>query len=216
MTSFKLRTSINHGFNRARKHLATPAAVLLLVVVMVTPAFPDVVSVEIRNNGFGDGSISPGPSFSIEDAAGPAVCGICFPGTHPGGTTFLLNLFDTDINTTHAGQLNFHGPATWDQPQGDPSDPLVITFPVTFDGWFTSLSGPLTNLVGNGTGSIHLDSVDNTSGIAGPGDGRFYLHSKYDVVATVMPEPSTALFLLTGLAGLLWLKRRSLSMIKSA
>lgn len=184
--------------------IATPTGVLLFFLVMSTPAFANmIVSATIGNNGNGSGSVTPGlPSFFIQDAAGPGVCGICSPGTQPGGTSFHLNLIDTTIGSTYHGHLNFHGPATWQQPPGDPQSPLVITFPVTFDGSFSLLSGgPPTDLVGSGTGSIQL-------GLPVTGDARLYLSSTYAVTATVMPEPGTALLLVSGVAVLLWPKRR--------
>jgi hypothetical protein len=73
---------------------ATPIAVLLFFLVMSTSAVADMinVSVTIGNQGNGSGSVTPGlPSFLIQDAAGPGVCGICSPGTHSGGTSFSLN-----------------------------------------------------------------------------------------------------------------------------
>src|SRR5207237_5425532 len=111
------------------------------------------VSVTIGNQGNGSGSVTPGlPSFLIQDVAGPGVCGICSPGTHSVGTSFSLNLVDTTIRNTNQRQLNFHVPATWDQPTGDPTSPLAIVFPVTFDGSFGLLGGPLTALVCTGPG----------------------------------------------------------------
>jgi hypothetical protein len=80
----------------------------------------------------------------------------------------------------------------------------MVTFPVTFDGSFSFLGGPPTNLVGSGTGSILLD----TPGGLAPGAARFYLSSTYTVTATAVPEPGTALLLLTGVAVLLRPKRQ--------
>jgi hypothetical protein len=186
--------------------IKTSLVVLLFFVVLSTSAVADAinVSVNIENNGNGSGSVTPGlPAFLIQDAAGPGVCGICSPGTHTGGTSFFLNLVDTTIGNTHQGQLNFHGPATWQQPAGDPASQLVVTFPVTFDGSFSFLSGPPTLLIGSGTGSIQLDAP----GTFGPG-ARFYLGSTYSVTPTEVPEPGTAVLLATGGLALLWPKRR--------
>ncbi|MEP6600855.1 MAG: PEP-CTERM sorting domain-containing protein [Nitrospirota bacterium] len=186
---------------------AIPIAVLLFFLVMSTSTFADIINVSatIGNQATGSGSVTPGlPSFLIQDAAGPGVCGSCSPGTHSGGTNFFLDLFDTTLRFTHQGQLNFHGPATWDQPVDDPTSPLAIIFPVTFDGSFGLLGGPLTALVGTGTGSIQL-------GLPIAGDGRMYLGSTYTVTVTAVPEPGTALLLVTGVAVLLWPKRRTAS-----
>jgi hypothetical protein len=81
----------------------------------------------------------------------------------------------------------------------------VVTFPVTFDGSFSFLGEPPTHLIGSGTGSILLDSP----GTAAPGNARFYLGSTYAVTSTALPEPGTALLLVTGVAVLLWPKLRN-------
>ena len=207
MKSFKIGSGSLLKQNRSL--IATPVAGLLFFLVMSTSALADVmnVSVNIGNNGFGSGSVTPGlPSFLIQDAPGPGVCGICFPGTQPaGGTSFLLNLVNTTIGNTYHGQLNFHGPATWVQPPGEPTSPLTVTFPVTFDGSFSFLGGSPTLLAGSGTGSILLD-IPNPSA---PSNARVYLGSTYAVTATSLPEPGTALLLVTGVAVLLWPKRWS-------
>lgn len=205
MNIFKIGAPGACLLQRNRRLIATSLTVFLCFLVMSTSALADIinVSVAIGNNGDGSGSVTPGlPPFLIQDAAGPGVCGICAPGIHPvGGTSFLLNLLDTTIGNTYQGHLNFHGPATWEQPAGDPLNPLAVTFPVTFHGLFSSLSGPPTELLGSGTGSIQL-------GLPVTGDERLYLSSIYTITATSLPEPGTALLLITGVAVLLWPKRR--------